>query len=153
MKKEKGQGDGCRANLGVGNDTDDLAVLGNAGELVVDLDLAILNLLGVLGESLPLGLVPILVESATALIAQVTGKDGGQGANTAGGLDVPDSSDDNHGGSLDDGHGLDDILLVGLGANTVHLADDVGHTSLESEEGSQVHGLVLALKKERWTDK
>ena len=42
---------------------------------------------------------------------------------------------------LDDGDGLDDLLLVDGGAGLLGLADDVGHTGLETNEGSQMNWL------------
>lgn len=63
----------------MGEDTDDRAVLldalefaGDGGSLVVGV------LLGILGEGLLLALVPVLVESAFDLVAQVLGPDGGE---------------------------------------------------------------------------
>lgn len=47
-------------------------------------------LLGVFGESLLLALIPVLVESALDLVAQVLSPNGGKGTQTAGSLDVTD---------------------------------------------------------------
>lgn len=66
-------------DLCVGEDADDCAVLldalefaGDGGSLVVGV------FLGVLGEGLLLALVPILVESALDLVAQMLGPDSGE---------------------------------------------------------------------------
>ena len=45
-------------------------------------------------------------------------------------LDVADHADGDHGRGLDDGDGLDHLLLVVLGTRTIHLTDNVGHTGL-----------------------
>lgn len=67
------------ADLGMGEDTDDGAVLLDALEFTGDGRSRVLRvLLGVLGESLLLALVPVLVESALDLIAQVLSPDGGE---------------------------------------------------------------------------
>ena len=94
--------------------------------------------LGVLGESLLLGGRPVTVETALDGVAQVLSPHGGEGAQTTGGLDVADQTNDDNGGSLDDGDGLDDLLLVGLGAGTVQVANNVGHTRLIAEESSKM---------------
>lgn len=66
-------------DLCVGEDSDDRAVLldalkfaGDGGSFVVGV------LLGVFGEGLLLALVPVLVESALDLVAQMLGPDGGE---------------------------------------------------------------------------
>lgn len=47
-----------------------------------------------------------------------------------------------YGRGLDDGSGLDDLLLVHLGTGTVKVTDDGGHTGLVAHGGSQVNGLL-----------
>ena len=79
------------ADLGVGENTDDGAVLLDASKLTVDgRSLTLRVLLGVFGEGLLLGLVPVLVESALELIAQMLSPDGSEGSQAAGSLDVTD---------------------------------------------------------------
>jgi hypothetical protein len=85
--------DGGLADLGVGKDTDDSAVLLDALKLAGDGGTGVLGvLLGVLGESLLLGLVPVLVEATLDLVAQVLSPDSGEGAETTGSLDVTDNT-------------------------------------------------------------
>jgi len=132
LSLELGLGD-----LGVADGADDLAVLLHAGKL--RLHLVVLSvLLLVVGEGLVLGLVPVLVEATLALIGQMVGPDGGEGAETGGGLDVADDTDADHRGGLDDGDGLDDLLLVELGAGLLDITEDMSHTGLEAHEGGQV---------------
>ena len=77
------------ADLGVGENTDDGAVLLDALELAGDRGAGVLRvLLGVSGESLLLALVPVLVESTLNLVAQVLSPDGSERSKTAGSLDV-----------------------------------------------------------------
>jgi len=80
---------GSLADLGMGQNTDDGAVLLDALELAGDGGAVVLGvLLGVLGESLLLGLVPVLVEATLDLVAQVLSPHGGERAEAAGSLDV-----------------------------------------------------------------
>lgn len=82
------------ADLSVGEDADDGGILLDALELASDGRALVLGvLLGVLGEGLLLALVPVLVEAALDLIAEVLGPDGGEGAQAAGSLDVADNAD------------------------------------------------------------
>jgi hypothetical protein len=52
-------------------------------------------LLGVAGESLLLALVPVLVEAALELVAQVLGPDSSERAETTGSLNVSDDTNGN----------------------------------------------------------
>lgn len=84
-------------DLSVGEDADDGAVLLHALELGGDGRAAALRvLLGVLGEGLLLALVPVAVEAALDLVAQVLSPDGGERAETTGSLDVTDKTDSDH---------------------------------------------------------
>lgn len=86
--------EGSLADLGVGEDTDDSAVLLDALELAGDGGAAVLSvLLGVLGEGLLLALVPVLVEATLNLVTQVLSPDGSERAETTGSLDVSDNTD------------------------------------------------------------
>jgi hypothetical protein len=137
-------------DLGVGEDTDDSAVLLDALEVTGDGLASVLGvLLGVLGEGLLLGLVPVLVEATLDLVGQVLGPDGGQGTETTGSLDVTNKTDGDHGRGLDDGDGLNDLLLVELGTGTVEVADDGRHTGLVTEGSGQVDRLLGVILGER----
>merc|ERR1711939_853537 len=136
------------ADLGVREDTDDRAVLGDALELAGDRRRrALLGvLLGILGERLLLRAVPVLVEPALDLVREVLGPHGRERAEAARGLDVTDDTDDDHGRGLDDGGSLDDLLLVHLRTRAVKVADNVGHAGLVAKEGRQVDrrlGVIL----------
>jgi hypothetical protein len=88
--------EGSLADLGVSEHTDDSAVLLDALKVAGDGGAVLLRvLLGVLGESLLLALVPVLVEATLDLVAQVLSPDGGEGAKATGSLDVTDNTDSN----------------------------------------------------------
>jgi len=79
------------ADLGVGDNTDDSAVLLDALKLTSDRRARVLRvLLGVLGEGLLLALIPVLVESALDLIGEMLSPDSGEGTESTGSLDVTD---------------------------------------------------------------
>ena len=145
-------GDGL--DVGVGDDADALAELDHALVLGLEFLLALfgLVLLGVAGESLGLSAGnPTLVEAAAGLLAKVLGPHGVEGAEALGGLDVADNANDVHGGSLDDGHSLDNLLLVELGTELVDGTGDVGHTGLVTHESSEV-GLLGGIIDREGTD-
>jgi hypothetical protein len=134
------------ANIGVGEHTDDVAVLLNALKFGVGAIAAFLlfvgEALGVLGEGLFLGVVPVLVESSLDLLIQVLSPDSGKGTETTGGLDVSDQTNNAHRGGLDDGDGFDDFLVVDLRSGLCGLTEDVGHTGLVAHEGGEVAWLA-----------
>mmetsp|Transcript_26813 Transcript_26813/g.58434 ORF Transcript_26813/g.58434 Transcript_26813/m.58434 type:complete len:397 (+) Transcript_26813:764-1954(+) len=129
------------ADLGVADGADHGAVLADQSKVLLEGALTIGVLESSLGESLLLGLVPVLVEATLHLVGQMLSPHGLQGAQTEGGTDVADQTNHNHGGGLHQGHSLAGLLLVELGAGTVHIAHDVGHASLEGHEGGQMAGL------------
>lgn len=89
--------EGSLADLGVGEDTDDGAVLLDTLELAGDGRAAALGvLLGVLGESLLLALVPVLVEATLDFVAQVLGPDGSERSETTGRLNVAHETNNDH---------------------------------------------------------
>ncbi|KAM3082632.1 hypothetical protein ACMFMF_011941 [Clarireedia jacksonii] len=77
------------SDLSVSKDTDDGTVFLDALEFAGDGGATVLRvLLGVLGESLLLALVPVLVESALNFVAQMLGPDSGEGSKTTRSLNV-----------------------------------------------------------------
>jgi len=134
------------ADLGVADKTNRAAVLLDKLKVLLDGSLALFVLLRVLGESLLLGLVPVLVEATPHLVVQVLGPHSLQGTETIGGLDVTNHTDHNHSGGLDEGDSLARLLLVELRAGFVHITENVGTTSLVTHESGQVAlggGIVL----------
>ena len=137
------------ADLGVDDGTHDGAVLLDALLLLVDAG-ALAVLLGVASEGLVLlrG-APVLVEPALALVGEMLGPDGAEGLEATRGLKVSDHTDHDERWALKDGHGLDDLLLVGLGASLVHITEDMGGTSLVAHEGGKVALGGGVIKRER----
>ena len=89
--------DGSLGDLGVGEDTDDGAVLLHALELAGDVLATLLGvLLGVLGEGLFLALVPVLVEATLDLVGKVLSPHSGQRAESTGSLDVANQANGDH---------------------------------------------------------
>jgi hypothetical protein len=85
------------SDLRVGENTDDGAVFLDTSKLAGDRGARSFGvLLGVLGESLLLALVPVLVESSLNLLAQVLGPNGGKRSKTTRSLDVTDNTDNDH---------------------------------------------------------
>jgi len=134
------------ADLRGAENADDGGVFLNALKITGVMSLA--GLLGlvlpvdVLGESLLLGVHPVLVEATLDVVVEVLGPDGRERAHAAGGLDVSNEANDLHWGALDDGGGVDDILLDGLLTfATLLVLDDVSHAGLVAHEGGKVNRL------------
>jgi len=127
-------------HLGVGDESNDLAVL---------FDLVQSSLLGrfrfspfllVFSESQFLGFSPVLVESSFAFIRDVFSPDGFEGSESSWGFDVSDDTDADHWWAIDDGTWLDDFFLVELVTLSGDFSNDVGHTGFVSDETGQVGG-------------
>ena len=58
--------------------------------------------------------IPVLVETASTVFAQMLGKDGFESSQSLGGFNVSDNPNDHHGRSLQNSDSLDNLLLVGL---------------------------------------
>jgi len=129
-------------DLRVCNDPNNGAELDNAIEFGLNVGAVVVGvLLGVFGERLPLGLVPVLVQTSLEFVAQVLGKHGGEGAETARSFDVPDDAHNDHGRRFEDGHGVHHFALVHQRSGTVHVANHVRHAGLVAAERGQVRTL------------
>jgi len=141
------------ADLGGADDTDSGGVFVDTGEIAGVMLLGVLILvllLSVLGEGLLLGVHPVLVESALHIGVHVLGEDGAQGTGATGGLNVSNESDDLHRRALNDGDGVDNILLDGLLTLASFLVlDDVSHTGLVTNESGEMNGLGGVVTGER----
>jgi len=148
----------------VSKNTDDRAVLLDTIEFVIDWRSAALSvLLDVLRESFLLALVPALVEAALDLFAKVRSPDGGEGSEPTGSLDISNDTNAKHlekpqfsipfsvfrnsrngtyRWSLNDGNYLNNVLLVHLNTWPVQVTDNGSHTSLVSESGGEMDGLL-----------
>jgi len=127
------------ADLGVGEDADNLAVLFHSLEFVGNIVVLLVgDTGGVAGEGFLLSAVPVLVEASLEGLFQVISPNGGEGTETTRGFDVSDKTDDNHRGSLNDSDGFDSFTLVKLGSRLVDLTHDMSHTGLVTHEGGKV---------------
>lgn len=137
-------------DVSVGNDTDDLGVLLHGLDVISELSLTLSSgvLLGVAGEGLVLGTVPVLVHTTEELVIEMLGEDSLVGAESLRSLDVSDDTDNGHRRSLNDGDGLDSLLLVETRTRTVDVTENVGHTGLVTHKGSQVASLLGVILRE-----
>jgi len=129
-------------DVSVSQNTHDSAELLDSLQLriftIASLSLVLGKLVGVFGEGLLLGVVPVLVEATFDLFVQVLGPHGSEGTETFGCLDVSNQTHHTHGRSLNDRHCLNNLLLVDLSTWFVGLTQDVGHTGLVAHEGGEV---------------
>ena len=126
------------AHLGVGNNTDNVAVLLNTFQLVVNVLATIFIFLHILCVGLLLALVPVLVASALELFTQVLGEDGGQGAETGRGLNVTNNTNNNHGRGFNNRNSIDNFTLVHESTGAINSGNNVSHTGLVPTERGEV---------------
>eukprot|EP00736_Rhodelphis_marinus_P002706 Rmarinus@m.23776 len=136
------------ANLSVGEHANDLAVLLDRTKIVLDGLATIGIVLRVLGKGMLFRLVPVLVESATALIGNMLGPHRLQRTETTRSLNVSNNTNHNHRRGFDHGNGLDSLLLVKLRPGPVHITHNVGHASLVPNEASKVRLFALVILRE-----
>lgn len=132
-------------HLSVGQESDDLAVLLDLFQRLFDRSLVVVPLGLVLAESLLFAVSPVAVEPSAGFVRNVGGPDGFQGSETSWGFDVSDDTDTDHWWGFDDCDWLDDVFLVHFASLSVDVSDNVGHTSFEADESSEVasFGLVI----------
>ena len=136
-------------HLGRANSADHGTVFLNSVQIHFKGFFLVVVLLGVLGEGFLLGVHPVLVKSTESIAVKFLGPNSGKSTESTGGIDVTDETNNGHGGSFDNSHGFDDFLLMELGTNAVDFTHDVGHTSLETSEGSEVASLLGIILGER----
>jgi hypothetical protein len=124
------------------DNTDNRTILLDTFQFTSDILGTFSILLSILGKGLLLGAVPVLIEATLGFFRKVFSPNSGQRTKTAGGFDVTNNTDNNHGGSFDNSDGFDDFLLVHLGTGTLKITNNVGHTSFVTHESSQVDGLL-----------
>jgi len=123
-------------HLGMHDDSDNRAVLGDLLQVLVNLFLAqvIGPLRARLGEGLLLGLRPVLVETTLAFLSNVFSPDSLEGAHAAWGVDVTNNANTNNWRSLQNGDCLDNFFFIDLGSRPVDLTNNVSHTSFVAHE-------------------
>jgi len=126
------------AHLGVAEQAYNLTIVLDAVELELNILRLLSSLLGILGESLLLGSVPVLVEATLDFIRKMASPNSGKSAKTSWGFDVTNHTNSNKRRSFKDSNGLNSFLLVQFGSRSLNLTNNVSHTSLETNEGSQV---------------
>jgi len=137
------------ADLSMGKNADNSAVFADAVKLTSSRLATVLGvLLGVAGEGLLLRSVPVLVEPSPELFGKVSSPDGGEGAKTARGLDVSNNANNKDGGCLHNGDGLNNLTFVHFGSWPVEVTNNMGHASLVTHEGGQVHRLFGVIPRE-----
>ncbi len=132
-------------DLGVRENADNSAVFLDALDVTADGFGGfgiLLPFLGVLGESLLLGVHPVLIETTFEVVSKMGSPDGAECAESTRGLDVADHTSNLHRRALDDGHSLNDVLLEDLLTLAAFVVShNVSHTGLVAHESGEVDGL------------
>jgi len=102
------------SDLCMGQDSDDCAVFLDQSEISINSLVLVLREIfeGIFGESLLLGLVPVLVESSSNIITQMLSPDGFEVSDSERSFNVANDSDGDHGRNFKDGDRFDDFLFV-----------------------------------------
>lgn len=139
------------ADLGGAEDSDDGAVLGNSvlgsldGVLVGGSELVSVL---VLGEGFLGGVLVVSVHTSLGVFIKVLGPDGGELSAATRCVNVSDHTDNLHGRGLDNGEGVDDILLEHLlSFSTLLVLNTVSHTGLVSHEGGDVASVLGVISR------
>jgi hypothetical protein len=132
-------------HLGVGDESDDLAVLFDLVQTGLLARFSFGPFLLVLSESQFLGFSPVLVESPFSFIRNVLGPDGLERSKASWGLDVTNDTNSDHWWAIDDGDWLDDFFLVKLVALSSDFSDDVGHTGFITDETGQMRSFGFVI--------
>jgi len=132
-------------HLGVGDESDDLAVLFDLVQTGLLARFSFGPFLLVLSESQFLGFSPVLVEPPFGFIRNVLGPDGLESSESSWSLDVTDDTDADHWWAIDDGDWLDDFFLVKLVALSSDFSDDVGHTGFVTDETGQMRSFGFVI--------
>jgi hypothetical protein len=138
-------------HLGGGQNSNNRAIFLDSVQLDIDGFAGFGIFLLVFGESLFLRVHPVFVESSEGIFIEFLSPDSGQVSETSGGFDISDNSDNNHGGSFNDGDGFNNFFLVKFGTGFFNVSKDVGHTSFESGESGKMNGGLNVISGERST--
>merc|ERR1711970_1131927 len=132
-------------HLGVGDESNNLAVLFDLVQSSLLGRFRFSPLLLVFSESQFLGFSPVFVESSFAFIRDVLSPDGFEGSESSWSFDVSDDTDTDHWWAIDDGTWLDNFFLVEFVTLSGDFSNDVGHTGFVSDETGQVSGFRLVV--------
>jgi len=130
-------------DLSVGENADNSTVFADALQFTISRLAIVLGvLLGIASESLLLRSVPVLVEPSFELFTEVGCPDGGESSEATWSLNVSNDTNNENGGCLHDGDGLNDLTFMHFGPWPVKITDNVGHTGLVAHESGQVNWLL-----------
>jgi hypothetical protein len=127
-------------HLSSGNNSDDGAVFFDSVKRNINGFFFFRVFLLVFGEGLLFGGCPVSVESSEGVFVEFLGPNSGEGSKTSGGFDVSDDSDNNHGGTFDNGNGFNNFFFVQFGSGSFDISENVSHSSFESGKGGQMAG-------------
>jgi hypothetical protein len=125
-------------HLGGGNNSNNRAVFFDSVEGNFNGFLFFGVFLLIFGESLLFGAGPVFVESSKGIFIKFLGPNSGKSSKSSGGFDVSDNSDNNHRGAFNHGNSFNNFFFVVFGSGSFNISENMGHTSFESSESSQM---------------